>query len=416
MTYCKHCDKEIEPVQKGNRYFCPDCKKFVNVNKEEDKEVHMAEISSGEKETKGKKKEQDMILEGTTKLLIAPKTIKYDAADLHMGEILINLGYAKDLNDLTRKNMKLAFSLMNMGAVGKQFNAMENQEPNPERTMKEIQQQEMMKAYIEGMRKGNQTDPLSMMMLMRMMDNKEQGKTNNNVMDKMLEIQMMKSVMGGQNSEMPALQREIAELKHSMQIQQMLNQQQQAQQTGQSSQQFMQQMEQIRSERDKSIKQAEIDAQKERDKNLQLVFDNRRIELENRLQAMEKEMRKGGGNLATSRIKEMKEEIAAIKEMSGMLGDREKGTGEMIMEGIGSVAGQVGPALTEFLRQKREQQIYQPPEPMRYPPGSTPPNLQSNPPQNPAPKEPSYRSEMTETEKRQADQMAEMYINKGKDE
>ena len=415
MAYCKFCDKEVEPVLKKGRYYCPDCNKYVKMGKQEREEPQVSEIppikeEPEEREPKHyKKKEPETVQEGNTKLLITPKTTKYDASDLHMGEILINMGYAKDLNDLTRKNMKLAFSLMNMGAVGKQFNTMEtNQEPNPERTMKQIQEQEMMKAYIEGMKKGNQTDPMASMMMMKMMENRGNGKDSgsNGFMDKILEMKMMQMMMGGQNSETSSLQKEIADLKHSMQMQQMLNQQQQTQQGNQSSQEFMQQMERIRAERDRAIKDAEIDAQKERDRNLQLAYENRKIELENRLKSLEKDKQKSGGVLSSQRIKDMKEEIAAIKDMSTLLGDKEKGTGEMVWDGIGKLGETVGPALVEALKQKKQQQVYQAPElpPM---PEQLPQEL---PPQQPNP-ESQTLSELTPAEQQMADQYSQMYLH-----
>ena len=301
MAHCKFCDKEVEAVIKKGRYYCPDCNKYVKVEKKEREEPQVTEIPQREEEQPEerepkhyKKTEPLTTQEDPTKLIITTKTVKYDAGDLHMGEILIDHGFAKDLNDLSRKNMKLAFSLMNMGAVGKQFNTMEtNNEPNPERTMKQIQEQEMMKTYIEGMKKVK--DPINngsngfmdkilemKMMQMMMGENQSKGK-DPGFMDKILEMQMMKTMMGGNNSETANLQNQIAELKHGMQLQQLLSQQQQQQQGSQSSQEFMKQMEAIRAERDRAIKKAEVDAQREKDKNLELAFENRKSELENRL-------------------------------------------------------------------------------------------------------------------------------------
>ncbi len=401
MVYCKNCKEDVDPYSTEKGWKCPGCNKFVQ----------SPDIKKGGETIREVKSSKDRPYE-----IASSRNIKFSGNELAQAEMLIQSGVASNFNDLAKKAFNILFLKEKVNkAFGMDINKMEREEPNPERTMKEIQQQEMMKAYIEGMRKGNQTDPLSMMMLMRMMDNKEQGKSSNNVMDKMLEIQMMKSVMGGQNSETSGLQKEIAELKHQMSTQQMLNQNQQMQQTGQSSQQFMQEMEKIRSERDKSIKQAEVDAQKERDKNLQLAFENRRIELEGRLQAIEKEKKQGSGNLASNRIKEMKEEIAAIKELSAMIGDREKGAGEMIVEGLGNVVDKVGPAFTELLKQKRQQTPYPPaqenlpPQPSQVP-QEVPPQAFETP--NPNLDEPLPPSDMTPTEKEMSDQMSDMYIKK----
>jgi len=421
MAYCKFCEKEIEPIIKGNRYYCPDCSKYVKVDKgeREEPQVSEAEESNEENEEKPerekkhyKKKEPEEIQEGPSKLIIAPKTIKYDASDLHMGEILINLGFAKDLNDLARKNMKLAYSLLNMGAIGKQVNAMELNESKKQDDTSEIidksLKQQLLQAQIDNMKKGGQqgqvADPLSTMMLMRMMENQDKGKSSgdNGFMNQLMMMQMQAMAKPHEDSN---LRGEIAELKHQMQMQQMMNQQSQMQQGNTSSQQFMQKMEAIRAERDKEIKAAEIMAQQERDKNLSLAFDNRRIELESKLNEMKKEMQQtGSGQLATQRIKQMKEEISAIKEMSRELGGKEKSAGEYIGETISNVAGQLQPAMTKYIEQREQQRVMQQQIP-RLPPEA---EIIEQPMQNHEPQP----SDMTETEQQMADQMSDMYLRK----
>ncbi len=415
MAYCKKCKKEIEPELHGNKFLCPDCHKFVKVEEDEKAEPQVTVI---EKPEKSKKKEPEEIQEGPQKLIVAPKTIKYDASDLHMGEILINIGFAKDLNDLTRKNMKLAFSLMNMGALGKQVNAMESNENKKEDANEMIDKslkQQLLQAQIENMSKGGDqkgTDPLSTMMLMRMMENQEKGKSSgdNGFMNNMMWMQMMQSMAKPQTDS--SLKGEIAELKHQMQMQQMMNQQAQTQQGNQSSQQFMQQMESIRADRDKSIKEAEIVAQQEKDKNLQLAFENRRIELESRLKAMEREMKEtGGGKMATQRLQQMKEDINAVKEMSGLIGNKEKGAGEYISETVANVATTLQPALTKLIEQKEQQKAMQQ-QTQQFPPEPTTPmpaeayGAVEEATQNPGPQP----SDMTQTEQDISNQMEEMYL------
>ena len=456
MAYCKHCNKEVEPVKIGNRFRCPDCNLYVKATEQEKSEPvveiekvpdeELEEVSEENTEKGPDVRSQVAKIEQDTlkKILPTTKTVKYDAADLHMGEILINIGFAKDLNDLTRKNMKLAYSLLNMGALGKQVNSMElNKEPNlemttkepdPGRALKAIQEgdlyqaqidklkksgsgdntvelmdralkQQMLQAQIDGMKGRGNSDPLTTMMMMRYLDADGKGKDvgENNFMDKMMQIQMMNAMKPQADV---GLQKEIADLKHQMQMQQLLSQNQQTQQGQTSSQEFMQQMEAVRAERDQSIKAAEISAQQERDKNLQLAYDNRRIELESRVKSMEKEIKeKGSGQFASERIKNMKEEIAAVKEMSVILGDKEKGTGEMIMESLGTVAEKAGPAIAELLKAKREQppRPQQPQEfPQELPPESNPESA------NPTP------SEMTEEQQQMSDTMSDMYIKKRK--
>ena len=433
MAYCKHCDKEIEPLRDGKRHRCPDCHLYVKVSEDEKSEPLVEEIKDEieqEEElpkTPGRPKKDQIIMEGTKKLLPTSKTISYDAADLHMGEILINLGYAKDLNDLTRKNMKLAFSLMNMGAVGKQMNnQMElnennpvgDQNPDPKKTMKELQEQKMMENYITGMKgspsdtlkqlqeqklvesyiknmdKGEQMDPIQMMMVMRMMENQGTGKENG-FMDKMMQIQMMKSMQGGNQDS--TVSRELADLKNQMAMNQLL--QSANQKNAPTLQEQMTSLEKIRADRDVKIKEAEVNAQTYRDQALKATMDAKLQEMERQIEVA----RQTGGTLGAQRINEMKEEFKAIREMSAMLGDKEKGTGEAMMEGLGNVAEKALPALIELGKQKQQAPIappYQPPQEFY-------PNQQPIPSQGtPVPK-----SEIPPSEEEMAKIRDEMYLN-----
>ncbi len=391
MVHCKVCKKEVDPYSTEKGWKCPGCNKFVQ----------SPEIKVGGETIREVKASKDRPYEITS-----ARNIKFSGSELAQAEMLIQSGVAKDFHDLAKKAFNLIFIKEKLNkAFNVGDNTMElNKEPDPQKTMKQIQEQKLMEAYIKNMDSGNKMDPMSMMMIMRQMENLDKGKSSdgNGFMDKMLEIQLMKSVMGGQDSQTSAVQKELAELKSQMQLQQMMNQQTQMQQGSNSSQNFMQQMEKIRAERDKSIKAAEISAQQERDKNLQLAFDNRKIALESRLQAMEKEMKeKSGGQFATQRIVQMKDEIKAIKEMSKELGDKEKSTGEVFGETMGNIAEKAMPVLQTLLEQKKAQQTQIPQQamPEQFPPEvieQAPPNL-----------EPS--SDMTETEQQMSNQMSDMY-------
>ena len=432
MAYCKHCDKEVEPIRDGKRYRCPDCHLYVKASDDEKSEPLVEEVkdeTEPEEElpkTLGRPRKKDQIIqEGPKKLLPTSKTIMYDAADLHMGEILINLGYAKDLNDLTRKNMKLAFSLMNMGQVGKQMNSQmelnerkpEEQNPDPKRTMKELQEQKMMENYIQSMRgnpsdtlkqlqeqklieayiknmdKGEQMDPIQMMMVMRMMEKQGTGK-DNGFMDKLLQIQLMKSMQGGNQDS--SVQREIADLKQQIAMSQLL--QSANQKNAPTLQEQMASLEKIRADRDVKIKEAEVNAQAYRDQALKATMDAKLQEMERQIEAA----KQSGGTLGAQRISEMKEEFKAIREMSAMIGDKEKGTGEALMEGIGNVAEKALPALLELGKQRQQQNIappYQPPQ-------------EFYPSQQPIPSQGTHvsRSDLTPTEQQMSNQMEDMYI------
>jgi len=426
LVYCKSCKNNVEPYPDGNNWRCPECNKYVQ-------SPVMKKDLENVKEVKSSKDRPYQIL--------SSRNTKFSGSELAQAEMLIESGVAKDFNDLARKAFNLLFLKEKLNkAFSSDTNKMENKEPNTETTMREpdpgralkqIQEgelfqaqidklkqsgsgdntvelmdralrQQMLQAQIDGMRGKGNADPLSTMMMMRMMENQGSGKDSkdNNFMDKMMQLQMINAMKPQADV---GLQRELADLKQQMQMQQMLNQQQQQQQGQASSQEFMQAMEVLRAERDQSIKKAEIAAQQERDKNLQLAYDNRRIELESRLKAMEKEMKEKGGGMATERIKNMKEEIAAVKEMSVLLGDKEKGTGEMIMESLGTIAEKVGPTFTEFMKSRRQPSQQLPQElPQEFPPEQ--PNFES---ENPS-------SELTASERQMSDTMSDMYINKPK--
>jgi len=408
MAYCKRCKKEVEPELHGSKYLCPDCQKFLKVSDEEKVEPQVL-VEKREEDKPTKSKEILVEREGDKKIVTMGKNIRYDASDLHMGEILINLGYAKDLNDLTRKNMKLAFSLMNMGAVGKQFNTMEsNQEPDPKRTMKEIQEQEMMKAYIDGMKKGDSTDPMMTMMMMRMLENQGKGREtgDNGFMKELMQMQMIKSMSGGDNQQSSALQRELADLKHQQAMYQAIAQQQQTQQGTQMSQEFMAKMETIRADRDKEMKKIEAETQKQRDTNIQLVFDTKLSEIQTEMKRVAEEAKKKGEKADLSSFKE---QFNTVKELSAMMGEREKGAGEYISETIGKAAEQIGPALMDMAKQKREQAIQQQMFPQALPQASQEVPEQ---PLEPLPQNP----ELTPSEQEMANTMEDIYIKERKKE
>jgi len=419
MAYCKKCEKDVEPILKGSRYFCPECNLFVKVGDEEREEATMSEPVQGPQDEtpymRRKKKMQPAVEQiGTQKLVMAPKTIKYDASDLHMGEILINLGFAKDLNDLTRKNMKLAFTLMNMGGIGKGLNAMENtenksDEPNPQKLRKELIEDSMMRAYVKNLEGGGQSDPMQMMMLMRMMDNKDSGKEKDNgLLDKMLEIQMIKSMSGG-NDQTAAISREIADLKSAISTQQII---QQAQQKGAPSMsENLIALEKIRADRETQINIARLEAQKERDASLKVVLDTKLNNMERQIS----EAQSQGQGLGAGQLNDFRETLKAVKDMQSEIGSREKSTAEAIGDTLGQVANTIGPPLVEVLKAKQTAPMPQPlpPEPTEMPTGQMAggqmQQLAGQVPQpNPGPSQ--EPSELSPSEQQMSSTMEDMYL------
>ncbi len=376
MVYCKNCKGEVEPYPAGhNRWRCPGCQKYTQspVMDESNKE--------NVKEIKSSKDRPYQIL--------SSRNTKFSGSELAQAEMLIESGVAKDFNDLARKAFNLLFLKEKLNkAFGIDTNKMELNEnnpkeenvPDPKRTMKELQEQKMMENYITGMKgnpsdtlkqlqeqklvesyiknmdKGEQMDPIQMMMVMRMMENQGTGKENG-FMDKMMQIQMMKSMQGGNQDS--GVSRELADLKSQIAMNQLL--QQANQKNAPTMQENMASLEKIRADRDVRIKQAEMEAQKYRDQSLKATMDSKLQELERQIDVA----KQTGGTLGAQRINEMKEEFKAIREMSAMLGDKEKGTGEAMMESIGTIAEKALPSLIELGKQKRQQPIaptYQQPQ------------------------------------------------------
>jgi len=416
MVYCKNCKEEVEPYPvEHNRWRCPSCQKYTQSPDMTGKDTEQL------KEVKPSK---DRPYE-----IVSSRNIKFSGNELAQAEMLIESGVAKNFGDLAKKAFNILFLKEKVNkAFGTDINKMElNKKPNPEmttkepdpgRALKQIQEGELYQAQIDNMKKGGSTDDTSeiidksqkQQLVQAQIDNMKKGGSQQGGLDPLSIMMVMKMMDPVKPQADVALQREVADLKQQMQMQQMLNQhqqqQQQQQQGQQSSQQFMQEIEKIRSERDRSIKQAEIATQKERDKNLQLAFENRRIDLENKLKAIEKETKgKGSGQITTQRVKEMTEEIAAIKEFFALIGDREKGTGEMIVQGLGNIADKAGPAFIELLKQRKEQATI--PQQLPPPAEQLPPQVLKPP--TPNLDEPLPPSDMTATEKEMSDQMSDMY-------
>ncbi len=392
LVECKHCKKDVEPHFDSSldRWKCPSCNLMV----------HSPLISDSE-QLKEVKPSKDRPYE-----ILSARKINFSGNELAQAEMLIESGVASNFNDLAKKAFNLIFIKEKLNkAFGDNINMEKNNEPDPERTMKQLQQQDMMKAYIESMKSGNQTDPLQMMMLMRMMDNKEQGKDSkdNGMMNKILEMQMMKSLMGNQGSEMATLQRELADMKHQASMYQVMTQQQQTQQGNQMSQEYMVKMETLKTDRDKEIKKIEIQAQQQRDENIQLMFDSKLQQIQTN---MEKAVEGAKGTGKKANLEGFKEQFQAVKEMSQMIGDKEKTAGEVLGETLGAVAEKAMPVLQTLAEQRRQQQMYTPQQ--QFPPEPVEQVLQPMSPQQQ--ENPEQQSEMSPSEQDMSNTMERMYL------
>jgi len=148
MVYCNKCKKDVEPVYESEMWKCPDCKKFVKM-KEEIKESRILESRPA-------------------KSIGISKTINLSANDLRLAELLIETGVAKDFSDLFKKSINLINSI--------DLSVKESNEKSE--TVEEIDEnlkQQLLQTQIEKIKMGK-VDPLSTMMLMKMMDSKDNGR------------------------------------------------------------------------------------------------------------------------------------------------------------------------------------------------------------------------------------------------
>ena len=161
MIYCKNCKKEVEPVFKSDRWRCPICNKFIAMSEEREKPPILESIP--------------------VKGMGISKSIKLSPIDIEMAELLIEDGVANDFSDLIKKGVNLLFNTTKKG-FDEQFKDIKlNKDPNPERTLKQIQEQEMIKTYIDMIKNNNSNnnkfDPLSAMMMFKMMEeDKDKGR------------------------------------------------------------------------------------------------------------------------------------------------------------------------------------------------------------------------------------------------
>jgi len=381
--WCSVCNRYVETKGK-KKNICKECGSFTAKYKPEEN-TQIKGRREAKQEAKLEKQDKEYKMSSL-------RPINLTGREMALAEILINAGLAKNFNDLTRKGLYVMSAMFNL-PHGQKMEENQNQTPNPKNTLKELQEQKLIEAYIDSMKKGNSTDPLQMMMLIRMMDNRGMDKgehEGNNFMEKLMQLQMIKS-MSQPNAD-SQLSKELADLKYQMQMQQIL----QNQQKNPSLNDQLLALEKVRSERDERIKAAELQVQQERDKTLSIAIDTKLKEMERSVN----EARQGG--ISSQRIKDLKEEIQAIKEMASEIGAREKGAGEYISETIGNVASTLQPTLTKLIEQR--QQPHQMPEPIyQMPPEPEMPQMPEQPQVN-------LPSEMSDSERQISERMSKMYI------
>ena len=106
-------------------------------------------------------------------------------------------------------------------------------------------------------------------------------------------------------------------------------------------------------------------------------------------------------------LSSFKEQLNTVKELSTMVGEREKGAGEYISETIGNVATQLQPALQNYMEQKQQQAMQPPMMPQVPMPGQHPQMLQE---EYQEPEFPMPEAQISESEKQMSNTLSDMYI------
>ena len=337
--------------------------------------------------------------------------------------------------------MKLAFSLFNMGSLGKDHAMESNKEQGKEETFedidkmkerdtlrryKELQIRRMEKEVNGGNTGQKPVEDRTMEQLekdiriksMRKALNDDSGGMN---LDKMIQLKMMDRMFtnpekSGDSQAVQALQTQLNLIQQQMQQERNIAQQnlqnekvlQKLEQFANSGKQpdqfkeYVQEINKVNAARDLKIREIEAVRDKEKDATIKISMDTKMKELETQIQ-----MAQQYGGMGKKRLKELQEEVTAVKEMGKLLGqdnDKEKTAGDYISETVAGTAEKLAPALQAWAERGRQQPPQPQPLAMQHPQAPNPPT-----PLEPQPLESDPKSDLTRSEKEISDRSSEIY-------
>lgn len=338
--------------------------------------------------------------------IMSPKQMSLSGQEAHMAEILINAGFAKDFRELTRKNMRLSFSLLNLGGMRpmvdnpKLKEAEKEEESGPIKIIKQLQRAEQDQAIVDTWKTRSTKVPNEDEMDKAVRDftklakfkqlQKAMSGDDFNIKD-LMQMQMLDRMMakggGNDNSQVSALQQQINNMQSQMAQKESQHRQELAMQglkdtiakIGDKKGMDAQELMKIWADRDKAVKSKDTDLQKARDEILKVQLDSKIAELSRVVAGA----RSSGGSLGN--LKKFSDELNTVKEIAKSLGaSGEKDTGDKAMDFVKDTLDAVkGPLLTPVGQALAERVARGPIAPPQMPPNMPPPQLP--PGQNPMP-------------------------------
>jgi len=443
LRWCTNCNEYVN-VKGKRKNMCVNCGLFTAKEAPTDvkkKEHPRLDAKKEAKEREELKKEKDKI---DTKLL-SRKSIDFSGKDIATMEMLINAGVGEDPSDLAKKGIDLLYRSVHMPFNQQQLNLNQEQmqtKESKEETFEDIdkmKEKDIVRRYKELQIKrmerelngGNSGQKPSEDKLIEQMekqmkiksmketlkDNKEDGMGVDQLfkwkmMDKMFgnsekssESQAVQALQTQVNSLHQQLQQEKASAQQQMQNERMMQKiEQMGNQKGMTAQDVLT----FSADKQSVIKAAESEIQKQRDFTHKAEQEALRTEQDLKLKELKIEMEKVKSG-KKSDLKDFVEKFEEVKRISAVIGEREKGTGEMVMESIGNIAEKAGPALTEFLKAKQ-----QPPMPQQLPQEFPQEFPQELPPEQPNFESINPSSELTASEKQMSKTMGDIYLKNPK--
>lgn len=317
---------------------------------EEEKKPFVERVKREEDEVR---EERDPTDNTTRKSILSKKSINLGGRELYMSELLINLGFAKDLAELQKKSLHLAFSMMNMGDLN---TMMGEKKESITDMIEQLQKQELLDVQMEALKNkvkqkqggGSKMESSDMLMMMMMMNNNH-PKGNGDMME-LFKIMMLDNKKDT-----------VSEMQKMMELQRYLNPPQQNNNDNLKQQlEFLRLMiDNKRNDNDKLPEILKIIADKdkdryERDMQMQQLKDesNRKL-LDMKVTQLENQIRTPSNALDLDQIKAT---ISAIKEVSGEIGgDRKPST----LDYIQTIGENFGPVVTELIKSRNPPQNIQ---------------------------------------------------------
>lgn len=328
---------------------------FQNENVGDKEEDSKESLESKENEEPEVTEDYNSFLQQPYKRIPHKTKISLGGRETYMAELLIGIGFAKDLSELQRKSLHLAFSLMNVGGAAGMFKEGFQEEKKPSvnemleemrrREIEELQMDELKNKLLEKKKPGggNKMEMGEAMVLMSMMNQNKGG--DNNGMLQALEI--FKSL--GDNNKKGTDFREVMEMvkmfnqpKQDNSLQQQLEVFKLLKDNQQSNGTNMQEILKFLKDKDKDHYERSMEIQRIQDKNNMDLLKMKIAELETKLQNNPK---------GEWDPEEIATKINGLKKLSETIGVDKKQE-PSTLDYLETIGRNFGPAVTELIKAK----------------------------------------------------------------